>query len=185
LKRVRAKGPKKRITEKPHRINEKIRVDEIRLLVEGAESKVMKTTQALSIAQYQDLDLIEISPKSNPPVCKIADYNKFLYEQKKRDKEQKKKQVTILTKEVRFGPTTDAHDIEFKTNNARKFLQEGNKVRAFVFFKGRAIVHKDLGEKLLLKFAQSLQEDAKLDQFPKMEGKKMIIMLSPTKKKKQ
>ncbi len=128
------------------------------------------------------LDLVEISPKANPPVCKIIDYKKFLYEQKKKQKELKAKQIKVVVKEIRFGPNTDDHDFEFKLNHAKKFLSDGSKVKAYVFFKGRTIVFKDRGEILLLKFAQELEEYGVVESMPKLEGKKMIIMINPKKK---
>lgn len=179
MKRVRAKGPRKR-KEALHRINKFIHSDPIRLVGDG-EPQIVPLPQARKMAEEQGLDLVEISPKAQPPVCKILDYNKFLYEQKKKQKELKSKQQKTVVKEIRFGPNTDDHDIEFKRKHAEKFLLEGNKVRAYVFFRGRTIVHKERGELLLLQFAEKLQEVAKLEQMPKMEGKKMIIMLAPKK----
>lgn len=126
-----------------------------------------------------DMDLIEISPKANPPVCKIEDFQKFLYKLKKKQKEQKSKTIKVVVKEIRFGPNTDEHDFNFKLNHAKKFLEEGSKVKAYVFFKGRTILFKDKGEILLLKFAQELEELGKVEQLPKLEGKRMIIMISP------
>ncbi|MCB9263238.1 MAG: translation initiation factor IF-3 [Flavobacteriales bacterium] len=166
--------------EAEHRINEHIKADPIRLVGDG-EPQIVGLAAALKMAEEEELDLVEISPNAQPPVCKILDYNKFLYEQKKKQKEIKSKQVKTVVKEIRFGPNTDDHDVEFKRKHAEKFLQEGNKVRAYVFFRGRTIVHKERGELLLLQFAEQLQEVAKLEQLPKMEGKKMIIMLAPKK----
>jgi translation initiation factor IF-3 len=136
------------------------------------------------MAEEQGLDLVEISPNAEPPVCKILDYKKFLFEQKKKQKELKAKATKIVVKEIRFGPNTDDHDFEFKLKHARQFLEQGAKVRAFVFFRGRSIVYKDQGEILLLKFANELEELAKVEMLPKMEGKKMFIILSPKKTKK-
>lgn len=136
----------------------------------------------MQFAREQELDLVEISPKAKPPVCKIIDYKKFLYDQKKKQKELKSKQIKVVVKEIRFGPNTDDHDFEFKLNHAKKFLTEGSKVKAYVFFKGRTIVFKDRGEILLLKFAQELADLGDVEQLPKLEGKKMIIMISPKKK---
>jgi translation initiation factor IF-3 len=133
------------------------------------------------MAEEQGLDLVEISPKANPPVCKILDYKKFLYDQKKRDKELKQKQQKVVVKEIRFGPNTDDHDFEFKLKHAKKFLSEGAKVKAYVFFKGRTIVFKERGEILLLKFAQELEEYAAVEQLPKLEGKRMIMLFNPKK----
>ena len=138
--------------------------------------------EALKIADEKDLDLVEISPNATPPVCKVIDYKKFLYEQKKKQKELKSKQSKVVVKEIRFGPNTDDHDFNFKLNHARKFLEEGAKVKAYVFFKGRTIVFKDRGEILLLKFAQELDDLGALEQMPKLEGKRMIIMINPKKK---
>jgi translation initiation factor IF-3 len=134
------------------------------------------------MAEEQELDLVEISPNAKPPVCKIIDYKKFLYEQKKKQKELKSKQSKVVLKEIRFGPNTDDHDFEFKLNHAKKFLSEGSKLKAFVFFKGRSIVFKDRGEILLLKFAQELEEYGVVETMPDLQGKKMIIMINPKKK---
>lgn len=147
------------------------------------EQGVYSTAEALKMAEAQDLDLVEVSPNADPPVCRIIDYNKFLYEQKKKQKEMKAKAVKVVVKEIRFGPNTDEHDFQFKLKHAQKFLEEGAKVKAYVFFKGRTILYKDKGEILLLRFAQELEEVGKLEQMPKLEGKRMIIMLSPSKKK--
>ena len=135
------------------------------------------------MADDQGLDLVEISPKAKPPVCKIIDYKEFLYEQKKKQKELKSKQVKVVVKEIRFGPNTDDHDFNFKLNHAKKFLGDGSKVKAYVFFKGRTIVFKERGEILLLKFAQELEDIGLVEQMPKLEGKKMIMMIQPLKKK--
>lgn len=147
---------------------------------DGAE--LLSVREALAKAQEADLDLVEISPNANPPVCKIIDYKKFLFEQKKRQKELKAKQSKVVVKEIRMGPNTEEHDFKFKLNHAKAFLQEGAKVKAYVFFKGRTIVFKDRGEILLLKFAQELEEYGSLEQMPKLEGKKMIMMINPKKK---
>jgi len=138
--------------------------------------------KALSLAQELELDLVEISPKASPPVCKILEYKKFLYEQKKRDKALKAKTSKIIIKEIRFGPNTDEHDYEFKKKHAEKFLKEGAKLKAFVFFKGRSIVFKEKGQILLLRLAQDLEELGKVEQMPILEGKKMSILISPKKK---
>lgn len=138
---------------------------------------------ALQKAEEADLDLVEISPNAKPPVCKITDYKKFLFEQKKKQKELKSKQVKVVIKEIRFGPNTEEHDFNFKLKHAISFLQEGAKVKAYVFFKGRSIVFKERGEILLLRFAQELEEYGTLEQMPKLEGKKMIMMINPKKKK--
>lgn len=165
-----------------HKINEHITAREIRLVLEGQEPKVMSVSEALRMAEEQELDLVEISPNAIPPVCKIMDYRKFVYTQKKKQKELKAKQSKVVIKEVRFGPNTDDHDFNFKLAHAKKFLEEGNKVKAFVFFRGRTIVFKDRGEILLLKFAQELADYGVVEQMPKLEGKKMIIMINPKKK---
>jgi translation initiation factor IF-3 len=140
--------------------------------------------KALEIADEQGLDLVEISPKANPPVTKVMDYKKFLFEQKKREKKLKAKASKVVVKEIRFGPNTDDHDYEFKKNNAIKFLKDGAKLKAFVFFKGRSIVFKEQGEILLLRLAQDLEEYGKVEQLPKLEGKRMIMMMAPTSQKK-
>jgi translation initiation factor IF-3 len=134
------------------------------------------------MAEELELDLVEISPNATPPVCKIIDYKKFLYEQKKKQKELKSKQSKVVLKEIRFGPNTDDHDFQFKLNHAKKFLSEGSKLKAFVFFKGRSIVFKDRGEILLLKFAQELEDYGVVESMPDLQGKKMIIMINPKKK---
>ena len=139
--------------------------------------------EAKKIASELELDLVEISPNASPPVCKVIDYKKFLYEQKKRQKEMKAKAVKVVVKEIRFGPNTDDHDYEFKLKHALKFIAEGAKVKAYVFFKGRSILFKDKGQILLLKFAQALEEVATVESMPKMEGKRMIMMIAPKKKK--
>jgi translation initiation factor IF-3 len=156
----------------------------VRVLGEGIEQGVYSIKQAIEMADDQGLDLVEISPKAKPPVCKIIDYKKFLYEQKKKQKELKSKQVKVVIKEIRFGPNTDDHDFNFKLNHAKKFLTDGSKVKAYVFFKGRTIVFKERGEILLLKFAQELEEIGLVEQMPKLEGKKMIMMIQPLKKGK-
>lgn len=169
--------------EDPHRINDKIRIPEVRLVGENVEQGIFTTSDAIKIAEELELDLVEISPKATPPVCKICDYKKFLYQQKKKQKEIKNKTVKVVIKEIRFGPNTDEHDFNFKLNHAKKFLEEGSKVKAYVFFKGRTIVFKDRGEILLLKFAQELEEIGKVELLPKMEGKKMNMIISPKVKK--
>ncbi|MDG2370847.1 MAG: translation initiation factor IF-3 [Flavobacteriales bacterium] len=168
--------------EDPHRINERIRVPEVRVVGEGIEQGVYPTSKAVQMAEELELDLVEISPNATPPVCKIIDYKKFLYEQKKKQKELKSKQSKVVLKEIRFGPNTDDHDFQFKLNHAKKFLSEGSKLKAFVFFKGRSIVFKDRGEILLLKFAQELEDYGVVESMPDLQGKKMIIMINPKKK---
>lgn len=165
-----------------HRINNKITSREVRLVIEGEEPQVLNTADAIKLAEEQEMDLVEISPNAVPPVCKILDYKKFLYNQKRKQKELKAKQSKIVIKEIRFGPNTDDHDFDFKLAHARKFLEEGSKVKAYVFFRGRTIVFKDRGEILLLKFAQELSEIGTLESMPKLEGKRMIIMINPKKK---
>jgi len=165
-----------------HKINEKIYARKIRLIQDGAEPVVMATSEAIKLAEVADLDLVEISPKADPPVCKILDYRKFLYNQKKKQKELKAKQSKVVLKEIRFGPNTDDHDFEFKLAHAKKFLEEGNKVKAYVFFRGRTIVFKDRGEILLLKLAQELEDYGLIEQMPKLEGKRMIMMINSKKK---
>ncbi|WMJ74951.1 translation initiation factor IF-3 [Cytophagaceae bacterium ABcell3] len=171
--------------EEAHRINEKIRVPKVRLVdVEGGESDIVPTSEALEKAKAQNLDLVEIAPKADPPVCKIIDYSKFKYEQKKKQKELKAKAHKVILKEIRFGPNTDEHDFEFKLKHAINFLKDGAKVKAYVHFVGRSIVFKERGEILLLKFAQALEEYAKVEEMPRLEGKRMILMLSPKVSKK-
>jgi translation initiation factor IF-3 len=172
----------RRVEEAQHRINEKIIASEIRLVVEGEEPQVMTVAAAIALATEQEMDLVEISPNAKPPVCKIMDYKKFLYNQKRKQKELKAKQSKVVVKEIRFGPNTDDHDFNFKLAHARKFLEEGSKVKAYVFFRGRTIVFKDRGEILLLKFAQELGDVGAVEQLPKLEGKKMIIMINSKKK---
>jgi translation initiation factor IF-3 len=166
-----------------HKINEKILSREIRLVIEGEEPKVMSTSDAIRLAEEQEVDLVEISPNAEPPVCKLMDYGKFLYQQKKRDKELKAKSTQIVIKEIRFGPQTDEHDYEFKKKNAIKFLQDGAKLKAFVFFKGRSIIYKEQGQILLLRLAQELEEFGKVEAMPVLEGKRMIMYIAPKKKK--
>ncbi len=174
----------KKKDESAHRINERIRgVREVRLVGENVEQGIYPIERALAIADEQGLDLVEISPNAQPPVCKVIDYQKFLYQQKKREKELKAKSVKMEVKEIRFGPQTDDHDYNFKLKHAQGFIKDGNKVKAYVFFKGRSILFKEQGEVLLLRFANDLEEIAKVDSLPKLEGKRMIIMLSPKGKK--
>jgi translation initiation factor IF-3 len=142
---------------------------------------VYSTRDAIKIADDQGLDLVEISPNAEPPVCKIMDYKKFLYEQKKRDKALKSKATKVVVKEIRFGPNTDDHDYEFKKKHAEKFLKEGAKLKAFVFFKGRSIIFKEQGHILLLRLAQDLEEFGKVEQMPRLEGKRMTMFIAPKK----
>lgn len=154
----------------------------MRLVGDNVEPLVVSIDKARKMAEEMELDLVEISPKANPPVCKIIDYKKFLYDQKKKQKALKSKQTKVVIKEIRFGPNTDEHDFNFKLNHAKKFLEEGAKVKAYVFFKGRTIVFKERGEVLLLKFVSELEEYGLPEAMPKMEGKKMIVNLVPKKK---
>lgn len=163
-----------------YRVNEQIRVREVRVVGDDG-SQVMPTKKALDLARQQGVDLVEISPKAQPPVCRLVDYSKFLYQQKKRAKEMKQKQVKVEVKEIRFGPQTDEHDYQFKLKHAQGFLNEGNKVRAYVFFRGRSILFKEQGEVLLLRFANDLEDCGKVEQMPKLEGKKMFLYLAPKK----
>ncbi|MBL7898124.1 MAG: translation initiation factor IF-3 [Crocinitomicaceae bacterium] len=179
-KRYEGRRPFKQ-KEEAHRINERITANEVRVVWDGG-ADVMSVRDALRKAQEAELDLVEISPNAVPPVCKIIDYKKFLYEQKKKQKEIKAKQAQVVVKEIRFGPNTEEHDFNFKLNHAKAFLKEGSKVKAYVFFKGRAIVFKDRGEILLLRFAQELEEYGAVEQLPKLDGKKMIMMINPKKK---
>nr|WP_314289792.1 translation initiation factor IF-3 [uncultured Capnocytophaga sp.] len=165
-------------------MNRDIRVPEVRLVGENVEGGVYPTRKALEIAEEQELDLVEISPNATPPVCKVIDYKKFLYEQKKRDKELKAKATKVVIKEIRFGPQTDDHDYEFKKKYGEKFLKEGSKVKAYVFFKGRSIIYKEQGEILLLRLATDLEDYGKVEQMPKLEGKRMTMFLAPLPKKK-
>jgi len=172
------------IKEDPHRINNKIYgVNEVRVVGENIEQGVYPFNQALRMAEDLGLDLVEISPTAVPPVCRITDYKKFLYDLKKKQKEIKAKQSTVEMKEIRFGPNTDEHDVNFKLKHARNFLEEGHKVKAFVFFRGRSIVFKERGEILLLKFAQDLEDIGLVESMPKLEGKRMTMFLIPKKKK--
>ncbi|WP_246073781.1 translation initiation factor IF-3 [Dinghuibacter silviterrae] len=175
--------------EPEHRINDRIRVPQVRLVGDNVTVGVYPTDQARRMAFDQGLDLVEISPTADPPVCKIIDYNKFLYEKKRKEKEMKAKSKASEVKEVRFTPNTDDHDFDFKVKHALKFLEEGNKVKAYVQFKGRAIMFKERGELILLKFAERLAEHGVLEGMPKMEGKRMLTMFAPkpasAKKKKE
>ncbi len=165
-------------------MNDKITAQKVRVVGDNVNVDVYPISQALKIAEEQGLDLVEISPKADPPVCKVIDYSKFKYEQKKKQKEIKAKAQKTVVKEIRFGPNTDDHDFNFKLNHAKKFLSEGAKVKAYVHFYGRTIVFKDRGEILLLKFAQALEEFGKVEQLPKMEGKRMNLFIAPKAVKK-
>lgn len=163
-----------------YRVNEQIRVREVRVVGEDG-STVMPIRQALDMAHDQGVDLVEISPNAQPPVCRLIDYSKFLYQQKKHAKEMKAKQAKVDIKEIRFGPQTDDHDFNFKLKHAKEFLQEGAKVRAYVFFKGRSILFKEQGSDLLERFINELEDYGKVEAAPKLEGKKMIVVLAPKK----
>ncbi len=178
------------------RINNQIRVPRVRLVGDNLDAvsevagkeitpDIYYTNKAVQWAEALDLDLVEISPKADPPVCKIIDYKKFLYDKKKKEKELKAKSAKTVIKEIRFGPNTDDHDFDFKLRHAKKFLEEGAKVKAYVQFRGRAIVFKDRGELLLLKFLKELEEYGAAEALPKMEGRRMIVMISPKKIKKK
>lgn len=178
--RINSRGPQKK--EELHKINGNIRVPQVRLTGDNVEQGIYSIQEALRIADSLELDLVEISPNAEPPVCRITDYQKFLYQLKKKQKEAKAKSVKVVVKEIRFGPQTDDHDFNFKLKHAKSFLvDEGAKVKAYVFFKGRSILFKEQGEVLLLRFATELEDYAKVDQLPTLEGKKMIMMLSPKK----
>ena len=182
MRHNRRRPPARRELTPQHRINDNIVASEVRLIMEGSEPIVVSTAKALAMADEQEMELVEIAAKSSPPVCKIMDYKKFLYNQKRKQKELKAKQSKVVVKEIRFGPNTDEHDFNFKLAHAKKFLNEGSKVKAFVFFRGRTIVFKDRGEILLLRFAQELSELGIVEQMPKLEGKKMIMIINPKKK---
>jgi translation initiation factor IF-3 len=175
----------RREQQQEHRTNHMIRVPQVRLVGENVEVGVYSTQEALRIAQAQELDLVEISPQADPPVCKVIDYNKFLYDKKKKEKEMKAKAKVSEVKEIRFTPNTDDHDFEFKTKHAEGFLKDGNKVKAYVQFKGRAIQFKERGELILLKFAERLAEIGQPEALPKLEGKRMFLMLAPKSQKKK
>ncbi|RLD91290.1 MAG: translation initiation factor IF-3 [Bacteroidetes bacterium] len=177
------RGPRRPYQKKedPHKINERIKAPVVRLVGGNVESDIYQLRDALQKARELELDLVEISPTANPPVCKIMDYKKFLYEQKKKQKEIKAKSAKIVVKEIRLGPNTDDHDFDFKLKHAIKFLQEGAKVKVDVFFKGRSIIYKDKGELILLRFAEALEEYGKVERLPKLEGKRMIMIVAPKK----
>jgi len=164
-----------------YRINEQIRVREVRIVGDDIESTVMSTRDAIHLAEQKGVDLVEISPNATPPVCRLIDYSKFIYQQKKRQKEMKAKQVKIDVKEIRFGPQTDDHDYNFKLKHAQGFLSDGDKVKAYVFFRGRSILFKEQGEVLLLRFAQDLEEYGKVESMPVLEGKRMTMFIAPKK----
>ena len=174
--------PNKNDKKQPqYRINEQIRAREVRIVGDEVESRVMQTRDAIKLAQQMEVDLVEISPNAEPPVCRLIDYSKFLYQQKKRQKELKAKQVKVEVKEIRFGPQTDDHDYNFKLKHAQGFLQDGDKVKAYVFFRGRSILFKEQGEVLLLRFANDLEEYGKVESMPVLEGKRMTMFIAPKK----
>ena len=172
---------KKDNIKQQYRINEQIHVREVRIVGDGIESTVLPTYKAIQLAEQKGVDLVEISPNAQPPVCRLIDYSKFLYQQKKHQKEMKAKQVKVDVKEIRFGPQTDDHDYNFKLKHAQGFLSDGDKVKAYVFFKGRSILFKEQGEVLLLRFASYLEEYGKVEQMPQLEGKRMIMFIAPKK----
>jgi len=173
------KGFRPRVVEEPYRVNERITAARVRVVGENIKVDVYPIQQAIKLAQDQGLDLVEISPNADPPVCKVIDYSKFKYEQKKKQKEIKSNAQKTVVKEIRFGPNTDDHDFNFKVKHAVTFLKEGSKVKSYVHFAGRSIVYKERGEILLLKFAQALEEVGKVEQMPKLEGKRMYMMITP------
>ena len=177
------RGGFRRVVEEPFRVNERITAAKVRVVGENVKVDVYPIQQAIKIAQEQGLDLVEISPNADPPVCKVVDYSKFKYEQKKKQKEIKSNAQKTVVKEVRFGPNTEEHDFNFKVKHAINFLKEGSKVKAYVHFVGRAIVYKERGEILLLKFAQALEDVGKVEDMPHLEGKRMFMMLTPKGKK--
>lgn len=181
---MRRRYPPRGRVEEPYKVNGKITARQIRLVGDNVTVGIYSVAEGIKIAQDQGLDLVEISPKADPPVCKVIDYSKFKYDQKKKQKEIKAKASKTVIKEIRFGPNTDDHDFNFKLKHAKNFLEDGAKVKAYVQFRGRAIVYKDRGEILLLKFAQALEEYAKVEQLPKLEGKRMFLFLAPKVAKK-
>ena len=173
------------ISKQELQINEEIRDKEILVIdADGTKLGVISAKEAQQIAYEKDLDLVKIAPQATPPVCRIIDYQKFLYQQKKKAKEQKANASKVVIKEIRFGPQTDEHDYAFKLNHAKSFLEEGSKVKAYVFFRGRSILFSEQGEKLLLRFAVDLEEYGKAEQMPQLEGKRMLMMIAPISKKK-
>lgn len=172
---------KKDDKKQQYRVNEQIRVREVRIVGDGVESTVIPTYKAIQMAEQRGVDLVEISPNAEPPVCRLIDYSKFIYQQKKKQKEMKAKQVVVNVKEIRFGPQTDDHDYNFKLKHAIGFLSDGDKVKAYVFFKGRSILFKEQGEVLLLRFAADLEEYGKVESMPVLEGKRMTMFIAPKK----
>ena len=181
---MRRRYPPRGRVEEPYRVNGRITAREVRVVGDNVTVGIYPIAEAQKIAKDQGLDLVEISPKADPPVCKVIDYSKFKYDQKKKQKEIKAKASKTVIKEIRFGPNTDDHDFNFKLKHAENFLKDGAKVKAYVQFRGRAIVYKERGEILLLKFAQALEEHAKVEQLPKLEGKRMFLFLAPKAAKK-
>ncbi|MDT7829925.1 translation initiation factor IF-3 [Pricia sp. S334] len=181
--RRRFRPKPRRENKNPHKINKKILAPEVRLVGDNVEAEVIPIREALDKSIEMGLDLVEISPNAKPPVVKIMDYKKFLYEQKKREKAMKAKASKVTVKEIRFGPNTDDHDYDFKKKHAEGFLKDGAKLKAYVFFKGRSIVYKDKGEILLLRLAQDLEEVGKVEQLPRLEGKRMTMFMAPKNKK--
>ncbi|MBR77499.1 MAG: translation initiation factor IF-3 [Flavobacteriales bacterium] len=171
------------VQKKKHKTNIEITAKFVRIVGENIESKIVSIEQAIKIANQMDLDLVEISPKADPPVCKVIDYKKFIYDQKKKQKAIKNKAQKVVIKELRFGPNTGEHDFEFKLKHARSFLEDGAKVKAFVLFRGRTIIFKEQGQILLLKLAQALEDIGTVEIMPELDGKKMIIIIAPKKKK--
>ena len=179
---MEVRGSRNQVSKEPqHRINESIRAAQVRVVGENIETGVYPLREALAMADAAGLDLVEISPNAEPPVCRIIDYSKFLYQLKKKQKEIKAKSVKVVIKEIRFGPQTDDHDFNFKLKHAKEFFQEGAKVRAYVFFKGRSILFKDQGDSILSRFIAELEDYGKVEAAPKLEGKKMIVVLAPKK----
>ncbi|PHQ60760.1 MAG: translation initiation factor IF-3 [Maribacter sp.] len=181
--RKRFRPQPRRENKNPHKINARILSPNVRLVGDNLEVGVYPLAEAMAKSEELGLDLVEISPKADPPVCKIIDYKKFLYEQKKREKVMKAKASKVVVKEIRFGPNTDDHDYAFKKKHAEKFLKDGSKLKAYVFFKGRSIVYKDQGEILLLRLASELEEWGKVEQMPRLEGKRMTMFIAPKTKK--
>lgn len=180
--RMELRRSRNQVSKEPqHKINELIRAAQVRVVGENIEPGVYPLREALAMAEAAGMDLVEISPNAEPPVCRIIDYSKFLYQLKKKQKEIKAKSVKVVVKEIRFGPQTDDHDFNFKLKHAMEFLQEGAKVRAYVFFKGRSILFKDQGADILSRFVAELEEYGKVEAAPKLEGKKMIVVLAPRK----
>lgn len=176
--------PRQKPQQYPHRINENITARTVRLVGDNVEMKICTLYEAREIAKELELDLVEISPKADPPVCKILEYTKFLFDYRKKEKQNKKNSAQTKIKEIKFGPYTDDHDFNFKLNHAKNFLEHGHKVKAFVQFKGRQLAHKEIGEILLLKLLQALEDHAKVEQLPRMEGRRMSTLLGPKKTSK-